>query len=170
MLACDTETAGGEITTLPRRMPRLVLASVCNGDRSVGVPRDRIDDFVLGHAHDRAWVFHNSSFDVWVLAGHLGSPAREALFRMIDQDRIRDTYCLADAIEMFETGLERSATGRLTLESLAKRYLGRRLDKTLQTDFSTVEDRPLDCVPQEHLAYAAADAQATFDLYAALAS
>ena len=147
-LTIDIETAGGQITTLPRQMPRLVLASAADRDRSVMVPHGRID--------------------VLVLAGHLGDEAREAMLSLIDEDRIRDTFCLADAIEKFETGQERSGTGTLRLDNLAEKHLGRRLDKTLQADFASVEGKPLESVPPEYLRYEAADARVTLDLYWAL--
>ena len=88
--AADTETRAirGQ-----RCVPGLAILTVTDGARNRLVHPDDVGSFLLRHV-DSAIVFHNVAFDFWVLNNHVDEPARDALWRMAREGRLRDTMLL----------------------------------------------------------------------------
>ncbi len=99
-VAFDTET---EITDLTRQIPRLALATYSIGSRHGLLHPDRIADFILKHP-DARFVFHNASFDFWVVDQNLreqgADRAREIWWDACDQNRMHDTMLLDALIRL----------------------------------------------------------------------
>jgi hypothetical protein len=130
-LAFDTETdARGD---LKRQVPRLALASACDGERLVLLRPAQLEAFISLHErHD--WVGHNlAAFDFWVVEEFLKRGleledhwAWEAWWRIADSGRLHDTMLLdllvRIALGRGESGQAESKLFPKNLAQLAREY------------------------------------------------
>jgi len=98
-LAVDTETHMIDKDD-PTGIPKLVVLSAygIHPDNSVGkgmvVAAGDVEAWIEAHI-DRIWIFHNASFDFFVLMKHLQSEAwRRRLIEKVEKYEIRDTMIL----------------------------------------------------------------------------
>ena len=137
-LAFDTET---EVLDNDREIPRLALASACAGGRlSCLIHPDQVGRFIVAHPRARL-VFHNCSFDFWVIDRHLRErgeeAARKAWWDACDQNRMSDTMLLDQLIDLARTrrrpGATRSVHRRQALRRARDRQ-GRPVPQALRRD------------------------------------
>ena len=134
-IALDTETH--QINhQRPREIPPLVLMSAFSKDtinpagKGWVIPKHQVTNWLEAHL-DKIWIFHNSAFDLQVLANHVQSiPFRQRLWQKVEDYQIRDSKLLKGLWNIAKTGkplifdsLEQ-AVGELRLTNLAD------LDKT----------------------------------------
>lgn len=79
-LAIDTETT---IVDLDREIPQLVLASVYDGTSSYILKPQDVGYFIHKHSTSE-FIFHNASFDFWVIANWLSPSYIEVVKRGLD--------------------------------------------------------------------------------------
>jgi ribonuclease D len=167
LVAIDTETemAGNNPGDPP---PRLVLVTAYNGEGGVFFGPDQADAFLRLHGA-AVLVFHNAAFDLPVIEKALLESGSDLdLETFVDRDQVRDTYLLELLLELATTGrAQEDLKGKATLAALAKKYLGRDLDKSdgIRHTFDEYLGRPVTEIDAEHLAYAAADTVATYQVW-----
>ncbi len=167
ILAVDTETTS---ISDDETIPELVLTSASDGDRHLVMVADHVADFVVDH-HHHTLIFHNSSFDFWVLHRHFAATGRqdaiEAIWAMAAEGRLRDTMLLDQLVALARTGARPVPRD---LGTVAAEWAGLRLNKTdpYRTRFGEIRGRPLEQVEPGFLDYAVKDAAATIHSYAGL--
>jgi DNA polymerase family A len=106
-LAFDTET---EIVDLDRHVPRMALASYCDGRRRGLIHPDQVGAFILAHAEAR-YICHKASFDFWVIDHHLlhrdEGEARRIWWDICHQGRLRCSMLLDMLIRLGEGRIEK---------------------------------------------------------------
>jgi DNA polymerase I-like protein with 3'-5' exonuclease and polymerase domains len=168
--AYDTET-GAIDDERPDLVPPLVLATACDGQQGVFVPRPFIPDFFDLHAGIR-FIAHGAAFDLKVTQAVLGG--RLDLYGMVDQGAIWDTLVLKRLYALATTG--HTARGDCGLQDCAWAHLGLLLPKDVKdaggrdvrTGFGRYLGRPLEEISEVYLRYAACDPLATWHLFGEL--
>jgi hypothetical protein len=169
LVSIDTETemAGNNPGDPP---PRLVLVTAFNGQAGVFFGPDQVEAFFQTHGVS-VLVFHNAAFDVPVLEKALAEAGSDLeLETFVDRDQVRDTYLFELLLELATTGrAQEDLKGKATLAALAKKYLERDLDKNdgIRLTFDQFLGRPVTEIDAEHLAYAAGDTVATYQVWLA---
>jgi DNA polymerase I-like protein with 3'-5' exonuclease and polymerase domains len=159
LIGIDTETTPIE----PNTVPRLILASVSDGEQHYVLPRDRIVPFLRLH-DDRVYAAHNATFDHWVLVSWLGEDA-ELWWQIVDPGRLR---CMDLMEQLILLAKFDNHPRPHSLDKLAQHYLDVELfgkDDPRRTQFSLIENIPLDQVAPWFLQYAAQDAIAVVKIY-----
>ena len=141
--------------------PDLILAVAWNGEAGLFLTPDNIGDFLEAHQGSEV-IMHGASFDIAVLRPYAD------LEEWVELGQVHDTYIRELLIQLALTGRsQEELKGKCTLAALAKHYMDRELDKTgtARTTFGNLKGKPLSEFPPGHLAYAAGDAVATFEVY-----
>lgn len=120
-LSIDTETT---LVDLNRVVPQLVLASASDGQTTVIIKPEDVESFLIQHQGEH-FVFHNVSFDFWVLDKHLDKCS--ILWHLAEEGRLHDSMLL-DMLVRLAKGEGEAPTGgeakfyRRTLAQLGKKY------------------------------------------------
>ena len=149
LVACDTET-----TIVPfTRTPDLVTCQVYGGgDVVYYIPKNRITTFFIKH-YDTDFIFHNAPFDMDVLQSFIG---RDAVYRMYDDNKIKDTSILYRLVHLAEIGM---MPHRYNLALVSKKFNNVELEKDERREnFAQFKDVDIDQIPE----YGAADVIATY--------
>lgn len=103
---------------------------------------------------------HGFAYDASVILEWFPQDIREALWRLYEEDRVRDSIDTERIIEI-STGVR----GKLALDELARRY-GVSVQKScVRTDFGRYLGRPLSEYTKEHKRYVGGDAAELFTLH-----
>lgn len=162
-IAFDTETC----PIVPGLLaPPLVVVSMASVDR-IGLCKDRqeaVDWFRLvlhpTVLSDITLVGHNIAYDMAVMAAHDPS-LLPAIFAAYEDHRVHDTMINE---QLFD--IARGRQGSYSLETLAKTYLDRDLDKTRwRLGYGELLDTPIDQWPEGAHEYAKEDAKATYEIF-----
>ena len=159
-VAIDTETeAIGEDLASPP--PKLILGVAYSQGRGFYISPEHMADFIRSH-WSKLFVFHNTNFDLEVIGQHTGFD----MAKLIDQDRVVDTFILERLLSLATTGISEIYP---TLQELARRYVGLELnkDEDIRTGFDRYADKSIGTIPTPSRVYAAADAIATHKVYEA---
>ena len=167
LFAYDTETTLID-DERPYLVPSLVVATACDGQHGVFVPRTLIPTFFEAHA-GLGFVAHNAAFDLRVTQAVLGD--RLDLYALVDDDRVWDTMILHRLLTLATAG--HTARGESGLDDCVRAHLGIELPKDLKdaegrdvrTGFGRYLGRPFEEIPEAYLRYAAGDPLATWHLF-----
>jgi len=164
-VAMDTETE----LIRDHAVPRLALASACNGQCAYLIHPHDIHRFVVVHAEAKL-CFHNVGFDFWVLHQHLAgqSHAQRMLWQMVDTGRMRDSMLLH---ALYRLALNDEYPKNRDLGALAQIYAGVVIDKSdpFRLRYAEIIDKDWSMVSRGYFEYAVRDAIATGLIYAELA-
>jgi DNA polymerase I-like protein with 3'-5' exonuclease and polymerase domains len=167
LFAYDTETTLID-DERPYLVPALVLATACDGQRGVIIPRWLVPKFIEAHA-GLGLIAHNAAFDLKVtqvvVGDHLDVYAR------VEANQVWDTLILHRLHSLATVG--HTARGESGLDDCARAYFGLELPKDVKdaegrdvrTGFGRYLGRPLDEIPEAYLRYAACDPLATWHLF-----
>jgi len=183
-IAFDTETVAideqGKPNDLRLGPPRMVLATVSDGQRHFVLPPEQLPDWIIAH-QDQHLVGHNFSFDFWVVHRCLKDLKREDLipiwFSMGDRSLFHDTMLL-DLLVMLAEGKNDDGSEKLeprNLGILAKQYAPKivvnkedpfrmRYHELVGIDFVDWEEK----VDPGFFSYAIDDAKATREIWSKL--
>lgn len=159
IVGIDTEThpiVGNEV-------PRLVVASVSDGERHFVVARGRLSEFIEQHSNCH-FVAHNMAFDFWVIAEWLGDQS-EVWWRLADEGRL---HCTSLFEQLTRLAKRDEPPREWTLEILSKQHLKVSLfgkDDERRVQYDQIEDSPIDAWHPWFLQYAVQDAIAAFLVY-----
>jgi|SRR5579862_64690 len=119
-LALDTET---EMIT-PGSVPRLVIASVTDGEQGYFVAQQHVAAFIQAHPN-AIWLMHNAAFDIPVLEQY-----GAALIKLVESGRVFDTGLLYRLLKLADSG---NCHGAWSLDYLAKSLLNVDLPKDVMS-------------------------------------
>lgn len=164
----DTETEVIEA----HQIPRLALASSCDGDTGLIIHPNRVLEFMRVHKHKK-FVFQNLAFDFWVLHKHFLAHDNSVegvglLWQLLDQNSFHDTMVLDQLLRIAEG--EKNCQRR-ALDVLCSQYLGQPLvDKSdpYRMKYGEIIGKSFDDVDPGFFEYASRDAVATIRLYCAI--
>jgi len=167
LFAYDTETTLID-DDRPYLTPSLVLASACDGDKGVLVPRPLIPAFFEAHA-GMGFIAHNAAFDLKVTQAVLGD--RRDLYALVNDNKVWCTLVLKRLLSLATAG--HTARGQATLEDCVRAHLNLELPKEVKdaegrdvrTGFGRFLGRPFGEIPEVYLRYAAGDPVATWHLF-----
>lgn len=167
LFAYDTETTLID-DDRPYLTPSLVLATACDSDRGVFVPREFVPAFFEAHA-GIGFIAHNAAFDLKVTQAVVG--ADRDLYALVDDDKVWDTLVLNRLLSLATAG--HTARGESGLDDCARAHLGVDLPKDVKdvqgrdvrTGFGRFLGRPFEEIPEVYLRYAAGDPLATWHLF-----
>jgi DNA polymerase-1 len=152
-LALDTETSG-----LDPWSDRLLLVQVGTADRQALLDVQALDAAAVAQVFrsDRTIVMHNSTFDLKMLARAYG-PAIQ-----LEKARFADTQT---AERLLRNGRRTDVVmGGFALKTLAERYTGMDLDKSIRQGFYGVQS--VAELSEAELSYAKRDVEATWKVFA----
>lgn len=162
-IAIDTETT----VIQGHEVPTLVLASASDGDAAFVISAEALPAFLRRHRRCR-WVFHNASFDFWVLQEALADHPRlqMLLWRKARDGELGDTMLLDQLLRIARDGTAHVRD----LGTVAAEVAGIQLNKDdpFRLRYAEILGKPLDEVDPGFLSYAAADAFATARAHSAL--
>ena len=101
VLSLDTETV---LIESKNKSPKMVLATVSDGETTIVLRPHEIDSFLAAHT-SHIFVFHNASFDFWVLEEHT-----HRVWNLVESNRMHDTMYL-DMLVRLANGLGESRVG-----------------------------------------------------------
>ena len=179
-IALDTETHKIK-SEQPRDVPRLVLMSAFSKDsinpagKGWVIPSHQVEHWLEAH-RDKIWIFHNSAFDLQVLASHIQSAElRNKLWQKVEDYQIRDSMLFKGLWDIAKAGKpgEQAMQGNLEqavqelgLNKLAG--LDKVEDQKYRVNYASIEGDDLEQVYQEDanwIEYPVKDARACFLLY-----
>lgn len=171
VVAVDSET----FLIRPGRLaPPLVCVSWCDGKRAGllhhSEAREFVETLLCG---SEVIVGHNIAYDMAVFAAKWPD-LLPRIFQAYADDRVTDTmlreklcHIALGVLRGFRAGDDTPVKLGYSLGELAKRHLGRDLDKTTwRTGYADLVDVPLAAWPEGARNYAVEDARATFDVWA----
>ena len=171
LVAVDSET----FLIQPGRLaPPLVCVSWCDGTRAELLHHSEAREFVEALlCGSDVIVGHNIAFDMAVFAAEWPD-LLPLIFSAYADDRITDTmlreklcHVALGVLRGFRAADDTPVKLGYSLAELAKRHLGRTLDKTTwRTGYADLVDVPLAAWPAGARDYAIEDARATFDVWA----
>lgn len=169
-IAFDTET---EVLDDPTGIPRLVLMTATDGDRTVVVNPNQVELFVLAHS-EAEWVGFNVAFDFWVIHNHLSSRsegwAASVLMEAASADRFHDLMLLDTLVRLADPKRRDQNAWARNLAEVAADYTPYRLDKEdpYRKRYGEIIGADLRTVEPGFLDYAVMDVVATYAAYAPL--
>ena len=161
IIGIDTETH----PIVEHQIPRLVVASVSDGEQHFVVERDRLAEFLEIHA-DRHFVAHNMGFDFWVIQLWLEDSA-DQWWQIADRGKLHCTDLMEQLLRLAKCDEQPRNRG---LDALALQYLEVRLfgkNDPRRMQFDTIDGQSLADVDQWFLQYAVQDAIAAIKIYSA---
>ena len=167
LFAYDTETTLID-DDRPYLVPSLVLATACDGDRGVFIPRRFVGAFLEAHA-GLGFIAHNAAFDLKVTQAVVGDHLD--VYARVEANLVWDTMILHRLHSLATVG--HTARGAAKLEDCTRAHLDLELPKAVtdgegrdvRTGFGRFLGRPFEEIPEAYLRYAAADPLATWHLF-----
>jgi DNA polymerase I-like protein with 3'-5' exonuclease and polymerase domains len=165
--AIDTETTKIDDEN-PHIIPSMVLATAFDGERGIFLSRDSLPAFFELHPNS-AMIAHNAPYDLKIMQLILGRQID--LYTWVEEGRVWDSQVLRRLHSLATEG--HTARGQSSLDHCVSDFLGLELPKDgtdvdgrhIRTGFGRYLGRPLTDIPPESLAYAGADALATWLLF-----
>lgn len=150
--AFDAET---ELIGDDHRVPRFVIADVCDGERAYLLTGDNLTEFFRLHG-DLTVIMHNAAFDLAVVDRAVDGDFD--VYSLVEAGRVRDTMILHRLYELATTGNSQPAGS--ALEDSCRKHLGLAMDKeakddagkTVRTNFAHWIDSPAE-LPEEYIGY-----------------
>ena len=165
-VAMDTETT----LIVEHLVPNLAMVSISDGEQHYLLKPEQLQELMLQlSTGDHHLIFHNVAFDFAVidryLSGIAAAGSRNWLWTMVDENRVHDTMLLTALVTLARSDNDLTPS----LEIAAKCWCGVELvkDEHRLRFAETIGQRWADIDPG-FLKYAAADAVATFQLFATL--
>ncbi|QEF98802.1 DNA polymerase I, thermostable [Stieleria maiorica] len=165
-IAMDTETTLAD----KHEVPQLAMVSVSDGSQHYLLKPEQLPELLLQHLpNDHHLVFHHVAFDFAVIDRHLtetdASIARNWMWAAVDQHRMHDTMLLAALVTLAQHDDDRMPS----LHDAVKDWCGYELEKdAFRLRFEETIGEDWHSINSGFLRYAAADAIATFQLFAKL--
>lgn len=152
---------------LPDRIPRFVIAGVCDGEHAYLLTRDNLAEFFRQHP-DKTIVMHNAKFDLAVINQEIAGEFD--IYSLVDRGHVRDTMILNRLLHLGTNG--NSSIHGSSLADCCQTYLSLKLSKddtddsgqTVRTNFGQWIDDPK-ALPEEYIAYLLGDINMTYQLY-----
>lgn len=167
-IPCDGAYGFDTETTLiePGKIPELITLTFSTNEDQYIVPPHMLSDWVqMVSASGCPIVAHNFSFDFHVVHQALNYIEDISLWKcMVDEGRCWDTMIL-DFLFRLSCGEEDGPLRPRSLNDLAEHYLGTKLDKTLQTEWSQFYGVAMELVPDRMWEYALLDAKIVRELF-----
>ena len=179
-IALDTETHRIK-SEQPRDVPRLVLMSAFSKDsinpagKGWVIPSHQVEHWLEAH-RDKIWIFHNSAFDLQVLANHIQSPElRDKLWQKVEDYQIRDSMLFKGLWDIAKAGKPGEQAMQGNLEQAVQELglgqlagLDKAEDQKYRVNYASIEGDDLEQIYQEDanwIEYPVKDARACFLLY-----
>ncbi len=171
-IAVDTETeALATINDPGAPAPRFVIGTATDGHKGFYLLPDTIGPFLKEHP-SATFVFHNVTFDAFVIERALSDHKAGSFWPLLDANRVVCTLEMERLLSLATRGVSETFA---SLDSLTKKYLGRATDKDLQdadgdpvrTSFGKFIGRPHTDIPAVYLDYASGDTTATLAVWQA---
>lgn len=165
-IALDTETT---LIQSPK-VPTLAMASISDGSQHYLLKPEQLPELLMQHLPgNHQLIFHNVAFDFAVIDQHLAqtdaADARAWMWAAVDQHRVHDTMLLAALVTLAQSDDDRTPT----LADAAEHWCGYTLEKdAYRLRFAETIGKAWADIEPGFLQYAAADAIATFGLFAKL--
>lgn len=163
-LAFDTETE--VIEDLHRQVPRMVLGTASDGERSVIFSPEDLPRFIETHI-EHEWTGHNLAFDFWVVHSELERQSSPSgmLWEMLDDNQFVDTMLFDMLIRLARHDAYPSPRNLAVVASEYGNVLGINKNDPWRMRYGELLGTPLDRFPTEALDYAISDAIATIKAF-----